>query len=69
LGKPLHFEVGMEGLADPALDGPECAGVKPLTEWYNQMLERVIMKAPEQYWWVHNRWRDPPAKIKKRLAA
>lgn len=69
LEKPLHFEVGMEGIADPALDGPECGGVKPLTEWYNQMLERVIMKAPEQYWWVHNRWRDPPAKIKKRLAA
>lgn len=69
LDKPLVFEVGMEAIADPALGGPECAGVKPLTEWYNRMLERVIMQAPEQYWWVHRRWREPPPKIRKRLAA
>jgi KDO2-lipid IV(A) lauroyltransferase len=69
LDKPLHFEVGMEAIADPALDGPECEGVKPLTVWYNQMLERVILKAPEQYWWLHKRWRTPPAKVTKRLAA
>jgi KDO2-lipid IV(A) lauroyltransferase len=67
--KPLHFEVGLEGVADPALDGPECAGVKPLTEWYNRMLERVILTAPEQYWWMHRRWREPPARVKQRLAA
>ncbi|HTN77155.1 MAG TPA: lysophospholipid acyltransferase family protein [Pirellulaceae bacterium] len=68
-GKPLHFDVGMEGAADPALGGEEVSGIKPLTEWYNRMLEQVILKAPEQYWWVHRRWREPPAKIKKRLAA
>ena len=69
LGKPLHFEVGMVDMADPALGGAECEGVKPLTEWYNRQLESIILEAPEQYWWVHRRWRQPPAKVKKRLAA
>jgi Kdo2-lipid IVA lauroyltransferase/acyltransferase len=69
LERPLHFEVGMQGLADPMLNGPECGGVKPLTEWYNQRLAEVILAAPEQYWWMHRRWRDPPAKVKRKLAA
>lgn len=69
LDRPLTFEVGMEGIADPALGGDEVSGVKPLTEWYNRMLEQVILKAPEQYWWVHRRWRQPPARVQKRLAA
>jgi KDO2-lipid IV(A) lauroyltransferase len=69
LKRPLHFEVGMEAIADPADGGAECGGVKELTVWYNRMLERVILKAPEQYWWVHQRWRTPPAKVQKRLAA
>jgi KDO2-lipid IV(A) lauroyltransferase len=68
-GQPLHFEVGMEAVADPALGGEECDGIKPLTEWYNRMLERVILQAPEQYWWMHRRWREPPRKIRKKLAA
>jgi KDO2-lipid IV(A) lauroyltransferase len=69
LERPMQFEVGAEGLADPQFEGPECGGVKPLTEWYNQMLGRVIMQAPEQYWWLHRRWRQPPERIRKRMAA
>jgi KDO2-lipid IV(A) lauroyltransferase len=69
LGKPLHFEVGMTALADPALGGPASEGVKPLTEWYNEQLGSIILEAPEQYWWVHRRWREPPRRVKKRLAA
>jgi lauroyl/myristoyl acyltransferase len=34
-----------------------------LTRWYNAMLEQVILGAPEQYWWVHRRWKgEPPGK-------
>lgn len=69
VGKPLHFEVGMEGVIDPQHGGPEVGGITQLTAWYNQMLEQIILEAPDQYWWLHKRWRDPPAKIKKRLAA
>jgi KDO2-lipid IV(A) lauroyltransferase len=31
--------------------------------WYNAMLETVIRRDPEQYWWVHRRWKgEPPSR-------
>jgi Kdo2-lipid IVA lauroyltransferase/acyltransferase len=59
-GGPLQFEVGLAEMFDP-VDGDErLLGVPPLSQWYSQVLEREICKAPEQYWWVHRRWRQPP---------
>lgn len=70
-GDPLHFEIGAEGLADPQLGGDELANVKSLTQWYSDHLEAVIRTAPEQYWWVHRRWKGSPRKRRpsKRKAA
>jgi KDO2-lipid IV(A) lauroyltransferase len=66
-GGPLQFEIGLEAVADPQSPGEELAGVKSLTQWYNTMLERVILSAPEQYWWVHRRWKgEPHQKRRKR---
>lgn len=74
LDRPLRFELGTIGIADPALldqeNPPEyLQGVNDLTEWYNAHLEKFIRLAPEQYWWLHRRWREVPAKQLKRLAA
>jgi Kdo2-lipid IVA lauroyltransferase/acyltransferase len=73
LDRPLRFEVGVTGLADPALLKGEqvpsyLQSVHELTEWYNARLEEAIRMAPEQYWWLHRRWRDVPEKVLKRLA-
>ena len=66
IGGPLNFEIGMEGAADPMSPGEELAGVKSLTQWYNTILQRVILTAPEQYWWVHRRWKGEPHKRKRK---
>ena len=58
--RPLHFEAGLFAIADPADDGDEMTGVKPLTQWYNSKLEQLILTAPDQYWWLHRRWKPPP---------
>jgi KDO2-lipid IV(A) lauroyltransferase len=72
LGGPLQFELGLADVADPQALPPDCTDVKSLTQWYNRVLEDEIRKAPEQYWWLHRRWRDPPkrmqAKLKKQAA-
>lgn len=70
-GGPLHFEIGAQAIADPRTGGDELANAKSLTQWYNDHLEAVIRTAPEQYWWVHRRWKGTPRKRRtpKRQAA
>ena len=64
-GLPLRFEFGVEGITDPAHLPDKLASVSGLTEWYNQMLEQAVYSAPEQYWWVHRRWREAPPPRRK----
>jgi len=66
LDKPMHFEIGVNGVADPENLDPAIAGVRELTQWYNHRLEEVIRVDPAQYWWVHRRWKGEPAKRKRR---
>lgn len=71
LDRPLRFEMGATGIADPALlDSPSppeyLDSVQSLTAWYNARLEDAIRLSPEQYWWLHRRWREvPPAQLKR----
>jgi KDO2-lipid IV(A) lauroyltransferase len=58
LGGPMHFEMGIEAVADPRSLGPDQQGVAGLTQWYTHCLEQIIRRDPDQYWWVHRRWKD-----------
>lgn len=60
----FDYDLRLEGTADPALGGPETAGLKEVSQWYTTLLETSIRRAPEQYWWVHRRWRGGPAQAK-----
>lgn len=66
VGGPLQFELGVAGIADPRIPSEDQSGVKPLTQWYNRVLEEIILASPEQYWWVHRRWKGTPPKKEKR---
>ena len=59
LGRPLQFEVRLSGVADPRLAGDDLGSVRQLTQWYTSRLEAMIREAPDQYWWLHRRWKDP----------
>jgi KDO2-lipid IV(A) lauroyltransferase len=66
LGKPLHYEMGVEAIADPAEPTAETRGLAELTAWFTRMLENLIRRNPEQYWWVHRRWKGgPPVRVRK----
>jgi KDO2-lipid IV(A) lauroyltransferase len=66
LRRPLDFEMSVVGVADPAQPDERTASAKALTVWYSQMLERVIRSAPDQYWWLHRRWREPPEHVRRK---
>jgi KDO2-lipid IV(A) lauroyltransferase len=69
-GGLFDFDLRLEGTADPAAGGAETADLKALSQWYTTLLEEAIRREPAQYWWVHRRWRNRPAKARvKRPAA
>ncbi|MFZ4469953.1 MAG: lysophospholipid acyltransferase family protein [Pirellula sp.] len=63
--QPLHFEMTILGIADPKCENcPD--SIVSITQWYNRCLEKAIRARPEQYWWVHHRWKGtPPARTSK----
>jgi KDO2-lipid IV(A) lauroyltransferase len=71
LERPLQFEVTLSAIADPREAGDEAGSVRQLTQWYTSQVERMIRQAPDQYWWLHRRWKDPrpPRKSAVRKAA
>ncbi|MFO0924838.1 MAG: lysophospholipid acyltransferase family protein [Pirellulales bacterium] len=62
---PLRFHIDLLGIADPLEGEGQVENINALTQWYNDQLAKVIHANPEQYWWLHRRWRDPPSRLKK----
>lgn len=53
------FQLVCEEVIDPEMiDDPD--PVTEITRRYTAALERLIRRAPEQYFWVHRRWKSVP---------
>jgi Kdo2-lipid IVA lauroyltransferase/acyltransferase len=63
IGGPLVHEMGADAILEPRTMPGEMRTVKGITEWYTRELEHVVRQAPEQYWWLHRRWREEPKKV------
>ncbi len=64
LNRPMQFEMVVSDIIDPRDTAGQVATVKDLTQWYTHKLEEAIRTNPEQYWWVHRRWKDTRTKKK-----
>ena len=54
---PMRFRIEPLGYYDP-LDPPEgLETVFEITQWFTSLLEQRIRRNPEQYWWLHRRWK------------
>lgn len=56
--RPLNFIFRLESLLDPMEKCEATAGAFEFTTWYTKQLENAIARDPEQYWWVHDRWKN-----------
>lgn len=69
-GRPLHYEVGPYAILDPRDPEFELGTIPLFAQWYTDCLERIIAKSPDQYWWLHRRWKgNPPRRVVERIAA
>jgi len=66
LGRPLEFEMVTTAIADPRDADDGVGSVHELTQWYTSQLEQAIREDPEQYWWVHRRWKERPTRRQRR---
>ncbi len=64
-GGPLQLEIGCNQIADPENLPSELNDVKSLTQWYNQRLEELVRLDPQQYWWMHRRWKEKPQRRRR----
>jgi Kdo2-lipid IVA lauroyltransferase/acyltransferase len=69
LGEPMQFEMVSAAIADPHDTASDLGTVRDITQWYTGQLEGAIRTAPEQYWWVHRRWKDTRKKRPGKKAA
>jgi KDO2-lipid IV(A) lauroyltransferase len=59
--RPLTFDFRAEVVISPA----ELSGMSPVdvATRVNREFERMILERPEQYFWLHDRYRDTPARF------
>jgi Kdo2-lipid IVA lauroyltransferase/acyltransferase len=69
LGRPMRFELNNFLAVDPCEAGSPLATVRDLTQWYTRELENLIRATPDQYWWLHRRWKDTREKKREKIAA
>jgi Kdo2-lipid IVA lauroyltransferase/acyltransferase len=55
----VKFEMGCAGAVDPR-DATSNDPVREITQKFTSALEQAVSRAPEQYFWVHRRWKTAP---------
>ena len=67
-GAPLCYDLCLADVILPEEHAPERDPVRGITERYTRALERLVRLAPEQYFWLHRRWKHQPAKGRRKAA-
>jgi Kdo2-lipid IVA lauroyltransferase/acyltransferase len=60
LKERFGFEIGIHRIIRPADWADKDDPARWITQEYTTALEEVIRQAPEQYLWVHRRWKHRP---------
>ena len=55
--RPMHFTMRVVDSLDPRELPPDVSTVQQITQWHASRLEEQIRLVPNQYWWLHNRWK------------
>jgi KDO2-lipid IV(A) lauroyltransferase len=68
VGEPMRYEVIVRDLILPEDYSNEGNAVRAITQRLTTALEHVIRAAPDQYLWLHRRWKHQPAQARRQAA-
>jgi KDO2-lipid IV(A) lauroyltransferase len=68
-GAPLRYEIEVEEVILPADYTGQAEAIRAITQRFTAALERGVRRTPEQYFWLHRRWKHQPAPRKGKQAA
>jgi Kdo2-lipid IVA lauroyltransferase/acyltransferase len=64
-GGLLHYKVAVEDVIRPEEYAGRGDAVRAITQRFTAALERLVRRSPEQYFWLHRRWKHQPPKARK----
>ncbi|NLF33252.1 MAG: lysophospholipid acyltransferase family protein, partial [Planctomycetes bacterium] len=59
-GRGFHYRIAVERIIQPEEWDAQADPLQWITDTYAAALERIIRANPEQYLWVHRRWKSRP---------
>jgi KDO2-lipid IV(A) lauroyltransferase len=68
IGEPMNYLVMIEDVILPQEYAGRPDAVPAITQRFTHALERIVRTAPEQYFWLHRRWKHQPARPRRRVA-
>jgi KDO2-lipid IV(A) lauroyltransferase len=69
VGEPMRYRIDVEDHILPEEYDGRPDAVRAMTERFTAALERVVRRAPEQYFWLHRRWKHQPQAKKTKAAS
>lgn len=60
VGHPMRYHINLDDVIDPKDYANSPDPVREITQRYSDALERAVLRHPEQYFWVHRRWKHQP---------
>jgi KDO2-lipid IV(A) lauroyltransferase len=69
VGEPLQYRLYLEDLILPEEYAADPHATRAITQRYTDALERLVRRHPDQYFWLHRRWKNQPTTRKNRQAA
>ncbi len=66
---PMQYRVYLEDVILPEDYAGQADASRAITQRYTDALERLVRRHPEQYFWLHRRWKHQPQARQTRKAA
>jgi len=69
VGQPMRYRIYLEDIILPEAYAAHPDAARAITQRYTDALEHMVRRHPEQYFWLHRRWKHQPQPRRAKKAA